>query len=81
MTTAFEYLAKSGGLETEKDYPYTGTDRGGFKFRKDKIAASVSNYSAVSVDEDQIAANVVKHGPLAGRSIDLHFSALIASFS
>ncbi|KAK8958092.1 Cysteine proteinase 1 [Platanthera guangdongensis] len=27
MTTAFEYLAKSGGLETEKDYPYTGTDR------------------------------------------------------
>lgn len=65
MTTAFEYLVKSGGLETEKEYPYTGTDRGGCKFSKDKIAASVSNYSAVSVDEDQIAANLVKHGPLA----------------
>ena len=65
MTTAFEYLLKSGGLETEKDYPYSGTDRGGCKFDKAKITASVSNYSVVSVDEDQIAANLVSHGPLA----------------
>ncbi|KAI0516036.1 hypothetical protein KFK09_008708 [Dendrobium nobile] len=65
MTTAFEYLLKSGGLETEKDYPYSGTDRAGCKFDKAKIAASVSNYSVVSVDEDQIAANLVSHGPLA----------------
>ncbi|KAG0459910.1 hypothetical protein HPP92_023038 [Vanilla planifolia] len=65
MTTALEYLLETGGLETEEDYPYTGTDRSGCKFEKDKIAASVSNFSAVSVDEDQIAANLVKHGPLA----------------
>lgn len=66
MTTAFEYLLKSGGLETEKDYPYSGTDRGGCKFDKTKIKAYVSNYSIVSTDEDQIAANLVSHGPLAG---------------
>ncbi|XP_073013195.1 cysteine proteinase 1-like [Typha latifolia] len=65
MTTAFQYLLKSGGLEREKDYPYTGTDRGSCKFDKSKIAASVKNFSVVSTDEDQIAANLVKHGPLA----------------
>ncbi|KAH7670573.1 cathepsin F protein [Dioscorea alata] len=65
MTTAFQYLLKAGGLEREADYPYTGADRGGCKFDKSKIAASVLNFSVVSIDEDQIAANLVKHGPLA----------------
>lgn len=66
MTTAFEYTLKAGGLEREEDYPYTGSDRGPCKFDKSKIAASVSNFSVISVDEDQIAANLVKNGPLAG---------------
>lgn len=66
MTSAFEYALKSGGLESEEDYPYAGTDRGSCKFDKSKIAASVANFSVVSIDEDQIAANLVKHGPLAG---------------
>ncbi|KAM0940872.1 putative cathepsin F [Dioscorea sansibarensis] len=65
MTTAFQYLLKAGGLEREADYPYTGGDRGGCKFDKSKIAASVLNFSVVSIDEEQIAANLVKHGPLA----------------
>ncbi|KAK8572571.1 hypothetical protein V6N13_048160 [Hibiscus sabdariffa] len=65
MTSAFEYTLKAGGLEREEDYPYTGKDRGPCKFDKTKIAASVSNFSVISVDEDQIAANLVKHGPLA----------------
>ncbi|KAL0376175.1 UNVERIFIED_CONTAM: Cysteine protease RD19A [Sesamum calycinum] len=49
----------------EEDYPYTGTDRGACKFDKNKIAAKVANFSVVSLDEDQIAANLVKNGPLA----------------
>ncbi|CAA7391970.1 unnamed protein product [Spirodela intermedia] len=65
MTTAFDYLIKSGGLEREEDYPYTGTDRGTCHFDKNKIAASVSNFTVVSVNEDQIAANLVQNGPLA----------------
>ncbi|KAE8804823.1 putative cysteine proteinase precursor [Hordeum vulgare] len=64
MTSAFSYLLKSGGLEREKDYPYTGKD-GTCKFDKSKIDASVQNYSVVAVDEEQIAANLVKYGPLA----------------
>lgn len=67
MNTAFEYTLKVGGLMLEEDYPYTGTDRGSCKFDKTKIAASVANFSVVSLDEDQIAANLVKNGPLAGK--------------
>ncbi|KAJ4966585.1 hypothetical protein NE237_018434 [Protea cynaroides] len=65
MTSAFEYTLKSGGLMREEEYPYTGTDRGTCKFDKTKVAAEVANFSVVSLDEDQIAANLVKNGPLA----------------
>jgi cathepsin F len=64
MNNAFEYALKSGGLVRESDYPYTGKD-GTCKFDKSKIVSSVSNFSVVSIDEDQIAANLVKNGPLA----------------
>ncbi|PIN00357.1 Cysteine proteinase Cathepsin F [Handroanthus impetiginosus] len=65
MNSAFEYTLKAGGLMREEDYPYTGTDRGACKFDENKIAAKVANFSVVSLDEDQIAANLVKSGPLA----------------
>ncbi|KVI06529.1 Cysteine peptidase, asparagine active site-containing protein, partial [Cynara cardunculus var. scolymus] len=64
MNNAFEYILKAGGVQKEADYPYTGKD-GTCHFDKSKIAASVANFSVVSTDEDQIAANLVKNGPLA----------------
>lgn len=66
MTNAFEYILKAGGVELEETYPYIGSDHGSCKFNESNIAASVSNFSVVSLDEDQIAANLVKNGPLAG---------------
>lgn len=69
MNSAFEYTLKAGGLMREKDYPYTGTDRGTCKFDKSKIAASVANFSVISLDEEQISANLVKNGPLASKYI------------
>ncbi|CAN8274954.1 unnamed protein product [Cochlearia groenlandica] len=65
MNNAFEYTLKAGGLMKEQDYPYKGRDHSVCKFNKTMIAASVSNFSVVSSDEDQIAANLVQHGPLA----------------
>ncbi|XP_061366447.1 cysteine proteinase 15A-like [Gastrolobium bilobum] len=64
MNNAFEYILQAGGVQREEDYPYSGRD-GSCKFDKTKIAASVSNFSVVSLDEKQIAANLVKNGPLA----------------
>ncbi|KAK4786931.1 hypothetical protein SAY86_010764 [Trapa natans] len=65
MNSAFEYTLKAGGLMREEEYPYTGKDRGACKFVKSKIVASVSNFSVVSLNEDQIAANLIKNGSLA----------------
>ncbi|KAK1407450.1 hypothetical protein QVD17_39066 [Tagetes erecta] len=64
MNNAFEYILKAGGVQKESDYPYTGKD-GTCHFDKTKIAASVSNFSVIGTDEDQIAANLVQNGPLA----------------
>ncbi|GAB2253083.1 hypothetical protein Droror1_Dr00005930 [Drosera rotundifolia] len=64
MNNAFEYILKAGGVQREEDYAYTGRD-GTCKFDKSKVATTVSNFSVVSLDEDQIAANLVKNGPLA----------------
>nr|BAF98585.1 CM0216.510.nc [Lotus japonicus] len=65
MNSAFEYILNNGGVMREEDYPYSGTAGGTCKFDQTKIAASVANFSVVSRDEDQIAANLVKNGPLA----------------
>ena len=46
----------------DEDYPYTGNDCVSYKFDKSKIAASVSDFSVIFVDED---VDLVKHGPLA----------------
>lgn len=73
MNSAFEYTLKAGGLMKEQDYPYTGTDHSTCNFDKSKIAASIANFSVVnSLDEDQIAANLVKNGPLASNYKILH---------
>lgn len=63
MNMAFEYTFETGGLMREEDYPYTGTTIDGdgiCKFDKSKIVASVFNFSLVSSNENQIAANLVK---------------------
>ncbi|KAL9993374.1 putative cathepsin L [Helianthus debilis subsp. tardiflorus] len=52
MNSAFEYTLKAGGLMREEDYPYTGTDDGSCKFDKNKVVASVCNFSVVTLDED-----------------------------
>ncbi|XP_024518115.1 cysteine proteinase 1 [Selaginella moellendorffii] len=35
------------------------------RFHPSKVAATIANYLTVSEDEDQIAANLVKNGPLS----------------
>jgi len=64
MTNAYRYLIESGGLQEESSYPYTGKS-GECKFDPEKIAVKVANFTNIAVDENQIAANLVHHGPLA----------------
>lgn len=65
MTNAYQYVMEAGGLMKADDYPYKGSVEQ-CKFDRDKVAVRVENFSIInSLDEDQIAANLVKHGPLA----------------
>lgn len=65
MTNAYRYLIEAGGLQEESSYPYKGK-RGNCTFDADKIAVRVANFTNVPVDETQMAAHLVRHGPLAG---------------
>ncbi|XP_031119989.1 probable cysteine protease RD19D [Ipomoea triloba] len=64
MTNAYEYLIESGGIEEEASYPYTGKS-GDCRFESEKVAVKVGNFTNLPADEDQMAAYLVNHGPLA----------------
>lgn len=66
MTNAYNYLLEAGGLEEESSYPYTG-ERGECKFNPKKISARITNFTNIPLDENQIAAYLVKNGPLASK--------------
>lgn len=68
MTNAYKYLIEAGGIEEENTYPYTGK-KGKCKFNSKKVAVKISNFTSIPVNEDQIAAHLVHHGPLAGTSM------------
>jgi len=64
--TAYEYVIKAGGMETQSAYPYTGAD-GNCKFKKSSVVATISNWTYVTTtkDESQMQAGLVAKGPLS----------------
>jgi len=63
-SNAMAYIMKHGGIDTEKSYPYVG-EKGTCKESQGTLGATLQNFSYVSSDEDQIAAALVKYGPLS----------------
>jgi len=61
---AYNYVIKTGGIDTEDSYPYTAEDDT-CAFKASSIGAKISNWTFVSKDEGQAAAYLVEHGPLA----------------
>lgn len=64
---AYEYLIKSKkGLATEKEYPYLGKSNGTcHETAAMTRSIPMTNWTKVSKDEDQMAAYLEKHGPMA----------------
>eukprot|EP01027_Heterolobosea_sp_BB2_P025350 GEZU01038903.1.p1 GENE.GEZU01038903.1~~GEZU01038903.1.p1 ORF type:complete len:354 (+),score=142.75 GEZU01038903.1:47-1108(+) len=65
--TAYEYVMKAGGLESEQDYPYTAED-GQCAFDKSKVVASISDWKMVAqngTNEKIMPAALVSIGPLS----------------
>jgi len=61
---AFTYVIKNQGIDTEASYPYTAED-GTCHYSAANKGAQISNWTFVSQNEDQMAAYLVAHGPLA----------------
>lgn len=64
--TAYQYVKKAGGIETEKDYPYTsGGGRTGIcKFSAEKVAVKIEGYVQLKEDEDALKVGV-NDGPVS----------------
>jgi len=64
MTTAFGYIMKNGGIDTESAYPYLGFDST-CSFTKNNVGAKIKNFTTISSDETQMAMYLYEHGPVA----------------
>jgi len=64
--TAYEYIHSAGGLEPEKDYPYTVVD-GNCNFKKADVFATISNYKYATTtwDETTLKTNLATWAPLS----------------
>jgi len=69
VPTAFEYVIQTGGMESNKDYKYTGED-GTCQFQASKVVAKISNWTWVTnnvtgEDENKMAQILYDQGPLS----------------
>jgi len=64
--TAYEYIESAGGLEPEKDYPYTAVD-GKCNFKKADVFATISDYKYATTtrDETTLKTNLASWAPLS----------------
>jgi len=62
--TAYEYVVKAGGIESEKEYPYTsGGGRTGIcKFSASKIVESIKGHKVLAKKEEALQTEL-NHGP------------------
>ena len=64
MDSAFQYIIKVGGLETEEDYPYSPEDDP-CTFNASKIAVKIEGFKDVIGGEQALKAAVAKIGPIS----------------
>eukprot|EP00331_Platyophrya_macrostoma_P034105 CAMPEP_0176450676 /NCGR_PEP_ID=MMETSP0127-20121128/27299_1 /TAXON_ID=938130 /ORGANISM="Platyophrya macrostoma, Strain WH" /LENGTH=322 /DNA_ID=CAMNT_0017838419 /DNA_START=27 /DNA_END=995 /DNA_ORIENTATION=+ len=64
MSIAFQWLADHGGLASEGDYPYTGSDDE-CKFNSSMAKVQLTGYMNISTNETEIAQSLVELGPLS----------------
>jgi len=63
--TAYDYIVSAGGLDDEKDYPYTAVD-GTCAFKSADVVAKITGYKyATDGSEDTMASNLVSWAPLS----------------
>uniref|UniRef100_A0A3B4US20 Cathepsin L1-like n=1 Tax=Seriola dumerili TaxID=41447 RepID=A0A3B4US20_SERDU len=65
MTTAFEYVAENGGINSEEDYPYMG-EVNRCRYKPSATAAQVKDYKEIAEGDECALAQALYHvGPLS----------------
>eukprot|EP00163_Fabomonas_tropica_P001752 TRINITY_DN112_c0_g1_i1.p1 TRINITY_DN112_c0_g1~~TRINITY_DN112_c0_g1_i1.p1 ORF type:complete len:331 (+),score=118.58 TRINITY_DN112_c0_g1_i1:115-1107(+) len=67
-SNAYQFLEKEGGIDTEAEYPYISGDGQSEQCKYNaatKAAATVSGWTALPKNEDQLAAWLAKNGPIS----------------
>ncbi|KAL2454831.1 Cysteine proteinase RD21a [Abeliophyllum distichum] len=77
MDYAFEFIIKNGGIDTEKDYPYTGYDGRCDQYRKNAKVVSINGYEDVTPYNEKALQKAVANQPVSiamdGSDVDFQF--------
>ncbi|KAG1363324.1 oryzain alpha chain [Cocos nucifera] len=77
MDYAFEFIINNGGIDTEKDYPYTGRDGRCDQYRKNAHVVSIDSYEDVPINDEKALQKAVANQPVSvaieGSSVAFQF--------
>ncbi|ONM63187.1 Cysteine protease 1 [Zea mays] len=84
MDYAFEFIINNGGIDTEKDYPYKGTDGRCDVNRKNAKVVTIDSYEDVPANDEKSLQKAVANQPVsvaieaAGTTFQLYSSVIRA---
>ncbi|KAK9053931.1 hypothetical protein SSX86_025006 [Deinandra increscens subsp. villosa] len=64
MDYAFDFIVKNGGIDTDKDYPYTGKDGRCDSTRKNAKVVSIDGYEDVPVNDEAALKKAAANQPI-----------------
>ncbi|KAG2575227.1 hypothetical protein PVAP13_7KG422300 [Panicum virgatum] len=82
MDYAFEFIINNGGIDTEEDYPYKGTDNRCDVNRKNAKVVTIDSYEDVPVNSEKSLQKAVANQPVSvaieasGRAFQLYSSGI-----
>lgn len=65
MDYAFEFIINNGGIDTDKDYPYTAMDGTCDQFRKNAKVVTIDSYEDVPENDEKALMKAVAHQPVS----------------
>ncbi|XP_010549252.1 PREDICTED: cysteine proteinase RD21A-like [Tarenaya hassleriana] len=80
MDYAFDFIINNGGIDTDKDYPYKGSDGRCDQNRKNAKVVTIDSYEDVPVNDEQALKKAVANQPVSvaieagGRAFQLYNS-------
>jgi len=65
MTSAFDYIKKNKGIDTEASYPYTATGPNACKFKPADIGSTITTYTNIASGSESDLVAKITEGPVS----------------